>query len=299
MVSPVSMNRYTYVGMGWEVYDEAMPVRIAVIPVAGLGTRFLPATAVVPKELLPVFDTPSLQHTIEEARSTGVERVILVSSRAKPSIDAFAERTISGVRIDVVYQDAPRGLGHAVSCARELVGDAPFAVLLPDELMDDGSNLGDLVAEHEATGKSAIGLKRVPRSEVSAYGCVTPQGVPDASGRVVVRDVVEKPNAAEAPSDLVIIGRYVFGREIWGHLASLKPAKGGELQLSDAIASLARKGAVVGIIARSGRHDTGTPLGMLTASIDTALRRRDVGPLLRAWLERRLADPSDSGTKEQ
>jgi UTP--glucose-1-phosphate uridylyltransferase len=276
-----------------------MPVHIAVIPVAGLGTRFLPATAVVPKELLPVFDTPSLQRTIDEARSAGIERVILVSSRAKPSIDAFAERATGGVRVDVVYQDAPRGLGHAVACARELVGDAPFAVLLPDELMDDASNLTDLAAEYEATGRSAIGLKRVPRSEVSAYGCISPQGVPDASGRVVVRDVVEKPIAAEAPSDLVIIGRYVFGREIWGHIASLKPAKGGELQLSDAIDTLARKGSVVGVIARSGRHDTGTPLGMLTASIDTALKRRDVGPVLRAWLERRLADSAEQDTKEQ
>lgn len=297
IVSPVSMKRYTYVGMGCEVYDEAVPVRTAVIPVAGLGTRFLPATAVVPKELLPVFDTPCLQHTIDEARSAGFDRVVLVSSRAKPSIDSFAERQAGGVRIDVVYQDAPRGLGHAVECARDLVGDAPFAVLLPDELMGDGSDLRGLVSEYDSSGKSTLGLKRVPRNEVSSYGCVTPQGVPDASGRVVVRDVVEKPNAAEAPSDLVIIGRYVFGREIWAHLASLKPSKGGELQLSDAIAALARKGGVVGIIARGRRHDTGTPLGLLTASIDAALKRRDVATPLRTWLERRLAEPTETGER--
>ena len=266
-----------------------MPVRTAVIPAAGLGTRFLPATRVVPKELLPVFDTPSLQHTIEEAASAGIEHVILVSNRSKPAIEAFAERATGAVRISVVYQDAPRGLGHAVQCARDAIGDAPFAVLLPDELMGDGSHLRDLISEHEKSGKSTIGLKQVPRSEVSAYGCVTPQGVPDATGRVGVRDVVEKPNSVDAPSDLVIIGRYVFGREIWGHLASLKPAAGGELQLSDAIGLLARKGGVVGVLIGCSRHDTGTPLGMLTASIDAALRRKDIAPQLRAWLERRLS----------
>jgi UTP--glucose-1-phosphate uridylyltransferase len=273
-----------------------MPVRIAVIPAAGLGTRFLPATAVVPKELLPVFDTPSLQHTIDEARKAGIERVILVSSRSKPSIEAFAERASGGARITVVYQDAPRGLGHAVQCAREAVGDAPFAVLLPDELMGDSTHLGDLIAEYEATGKACIGLKRVTRDEVSAYGCVTPQGVPDSRGRVGVRDVVEKPNAVDAPSDLVIIGRYVFDRQVWGSLASLKPAAGGELQLSDAIAKLARSGGVTGVLINCSRHDTGTPLGMLTASIDAALRRRDVGNQLRSWLTRRMAEPSDGST---
>ena len=265
-----------------------MPVRTAVIPAAGLGTRFLPATKVVPKELLPVFDTPSLQHTVDEAIGAGIDHIILVSNRAKPAIEAFADKASGGARITVVYQDAPRGLGHAVEITRELVGDAPFAVLLPDELMGDSSHLQDLVREHEATGQTAIGVKRVPRSEVSAYGCITPQGVPDANGRVGVRDVVEKPNAVDAPSDLVIIGRYVFSRHIFGYLASLKPAAGGELQLSDAIGAYARKGGVTGILISCTRHDTGTPMGMLTASIDAALKRSNVGPQLRTWLEGRL-----------
>lgn len=266
-----------------------MPVRCAVIPAAGLGTRFLPATSVVPKELLPVFDTPSLQHTVDEAIGAGIDHIILVSNRAKPAIEAFAARASGGARISVVFQDAPRGLGHAVECARELIGDAPFAVMLPDELLGDSTHLHDLIREHDASGKAVIGLKRVPRLEVSAYGCVTPQGVPDATGRVGVRDVVEKPNAVDAPSDLVIIGRYVFGRNIFGDLASLKPAAGGELQLSDAIATMARRGGVTGVLVSCSRHDTGTPMGMLTASIEAALRRKDVGPHLRAWLERRLS----------
>ena len=265
-----------------------MPVRVAVIPAAGLGTRFLPATKVVPKELLPVFDTPSLQHTVDEAIGAGIEHIILISNRAKPAIEMFAEKASGGARITVVYQDSPRGLGHAVECARELVGDAPFAVLLPDELMGDSSHLKDLIAEYEATGKAAVGLKRVPRNEVSAYGCITPQGVPDANGRVGIRDVVEKPNVVDAPSDLVIIGRYVFGRDLFGFLATLKPAAGGELQLSDAIGNMARTGKVNGVLISCTRHDTGTPMGMLTASIDSALKRRDVGPQLRTWLEGRL-----------
>lgn len=272
-------------------------MRIAVIPAAGLGTRFLPATKVVPKELIPVFDTPSLQHTVDEAIGAGVEHIILVSNRAKPSIEAFAEKASGGARISVVFQDAPRGLGHAVECARELVGDASFAVLLPDELMGDSSHLRDLVREHEASGKTVIGLKRVPRNEVSAYGCATPQGVADANGRIGVRDVVEKPNVVDAPSDLVLIGRYVFGREMWGYLAGLKPAAGGELQLSDAIGTMARKVGVDGVLISCSRHDTGTPLGMLTASIDAALKRRDVAAQLRTWLAARLADTTNtSGT---
>lgn len=274
-------------------------MRIAVIPAAGLGTRFHPVSKVVPKELLPIFDTASLQLTLEEAAASGIHHAVIVSNRTKAGIEALADQVSTGIRVSVVYQDVPRGLGHAVECARDIVGDAPFAVLLPDELMGDTATLGDLIAEHETSGKSTIAIKRVPRAEVSAYGCVTPQGVPDAKGRVGVRDVVEKPNAAEAPSDLVLIGRYVFGREIWAHLASLKPAKGGELQLSDAVASLARQGGVVGVLARSTRHDTGTPLGMLTASVDAALKRRDIGPQLRAWLERRLLGDSSPRNEQR
>ncbi|MGA1698565.1 MAG: UTP--glucose-1-phosphate uridylyltransferase [Ilumatobacteraceae bacterium] len=265
-----------------------MPVRIAVIPAAGRGTRFLPATKVVPKELLPVFDTPSLQHTVDEAIGAGIEHVILVSNRAKPAIEVFAETATGGARITVVYQDSPRGLGHAVECARELVGKDPFAVLLPDELMGDSSHLRDLIAEHQASGRTAIGLKRVPRDEVSAYGCITPDGNPDSTGRVVVRDVVEKPKMTDAPSDLVIIGRYVFGHDLFDFLASLKPAANGELQLSDAIGDMARLGKVNGVLISCTRHDTGTPMGMLTASIDAALSRADTGPQLRSWLETRL-----------
>lgn len=276
-----------------------MPARVAVIPAAGLGTRFLPVSAVVPKELLPVFDTPALARTIDEAAGAGIERVVIVSSRSKPSIEALATKVAGGVSVEIVYQDAPRGLGDAVGCARRSVGDAPFAVMLPDELLGDSSHLRDLVAEHDASGTTCIGLARVPRDEVSAYGCVEPIGSPDERGRVGVRDVVEKPSAADAPSDLVIIGRYVFTPEIWDALASLRPAPGGELQLSDAIAALARGGKVTGIVAGCPRHDTGTPIGMLIASIDAALERADTGPRLRDWLSRRLGGTANHASERE
>jgi UTP--glucose-1-phosphate uridylyltransferase len=249
----------------------------------------LPATRVVPKELLPVFDTPSLQHTVDEAVGAGINRVIVVTSRAKPAIEAFTQLQTAGVQMSVVYQDAPRGLGHAVLCSREAVGDDAFAVLLPDELLGSSSHLRDLIAEHEASGRTAIGLQRVPLGDVSSYGCVATSGELDGTGRVAVSDVVEKPSIADAPSDLVIVGRYVFGSAIWETLEKLQPSAGGELQLSDAIGVLARRGDVCGVQVNCSRHDTGTPLGMLTASIDAALRRDDVSPVLRAWLERRLS----------
>lgn len=264
-------------------------MRVAVIPAAGLGTRFLPTTRVVPKELLPVYDTPALQHTLDEAAGAGIERVIVVTNESKPAIEAFTRLQTSAVKVSVVHQDAPRGLGHAVLCAREAVGDESFAVLLPDELLGSSSHLGDLIAEHAASKRAVIGLQRVALAEVSAYGCVATSGEPDARGRVEVRDVVEKPKIADAPSDLVIVGRYVFGQDIWNVLATLQPAAGGELQLSDAIGVLARRASVCGVLVGCARHDTGTPFGMLTASIDTALHREDVSPALRAWLERRLS----------
>ena len=161
-------------------------VRTAVIPVAGVGSRFAPASFYVPKELLPIYDTPALQYVISEALSAGVERIILVSSRNKPAINVFAELVWCSSQIEIVYQDEPNGLGHAVGCARDVVAGEPFVVLLPDEIMGDSSLLMQLAAQHDATGSSAVGLKRVPRKEVSSYGCVTTTAAPDANGVVQV-----------------------------------------------------------------------------------------------------------------
>ena len=209
-----------------------MRVTTAVIPAAGLGTRFLPATKAVPKELLPIIDVPALQLIIDEAVGAGIEHVVIVNSRSKPAIEAYfadapeviaklvaggreelAERMRSvgrDVRVSFAYQHAALGLGHAVGCARDAVGNQPFAVLLPDELMGSSELLSAMCDVCSSSGGSVVGLKRVPRDAVSAYGVIDPIGEVNADGVVQVRDLVEKPAVADAPSDLIIIGRYVL-----------------------------------------------------------------------------------------
>ncbi len=266
-----------------------MAVRTAVIPAAGMGTRFLPATRAVPKELLPIYDTPALQLVADEAAAAGCERIVIVSSRAKPAIEMYAERMARpGLEVRLVHQPEPRGLGHAVGCAREHLGGESFAVLLPDEVMGDASLLRTMTEEHAASGDHVVGLVRVPAAEVPAYGCAATRGVPDARGVVGVRDVVEKPAAADAPSDLVLAGRYVLGPDALARIDALRPAHSGELQLSDALAAIARAGRLRGVVATCRRYDTGTPLGLLRAVVDAALARPDVGPQLRGWLTERL-----------
>lgn len=281
-----------------------MPVRSAVIPAAGLGTRFLPATKAVPKELMPIFDTPAIQLVLDEAIGAGIEHVVVVSNVAKPSIAAYLEpdaevvervrasgrealadrlaRIGRDVRVSVVYQDEPRGLGHAVACARGAIGAEPFAVLLPDELMGDSSLLVEMSARHDADGLSVVALKEVPGDEVSAYGCVAPLARSGAD--VTIGGVVEKPAVADAPSNLIIIGRYVLHPGVFDLIDRLAPAGNGEIQLSDALDFLAGRGALLGLVTDVRRHDTGTPMGWLQAVIELALERPDVGPAFSEWL---------------
>lgn len=289
---------------------RAVRVRTALIPAAGMGTRFLPATKAVPKELLPIIDTPALQLVIDEAVGAGVDHVVVVSHRSKPAIEAYfqpapevldklessgrgamAERLRSigrDVRISIAYQDSPRGLGHAVACGRDAVGDEPFAVLLPDELMGDSSLLDQMARLCETSGGSVVGLKRVAREDVGAYGVVDPAGTVDADGVVAVRGMVEKPAMADAPSDLIIIGRYVLTPDVFDVLERVQPGAGGEIQLTDALKVQAASGPFHGVLTDIRRHDTGNPLGWLTAVIDLALDDPDIAPPLRAWLEQRL-----------
>jgi UTP--glucose-1-phosphate uridylyltransferase len=283
-----------------------MRVRTAVIPAAGLGTRFLPATKAVPKELLPIIDVPALQLVVDEITGAGLDHVVLVSSRQKPAIEAYfepagwvvdkvassgrpelAERLASigrDVEVSVCYQDEPRGLGHAVGCARELVGDEPFAVLLPDELMGSPALLASMARICGETGTNVVALKQVPREAVSAYGVVDPAGPIDADGVVLVRDVVEKPPVAEAPSELIIIGRYVLTPDVFDDIAQLKPGAVGELQLTDALRAQAARTPWRGLVSDVRRHDTGTPLGWLCAVVELALEHPGVGPGFRSWL---------------
>ena len=283
-----------------------MQVRSAVIPAAGMGTRFLPASKAVPKELLPIGDTPALQLVIDEALGAGIDHVVIVSSKGKPAIEAYFEpspevietleasgRTeladrIRGIgadwRVTVVYQDAPKGLGHAVGCAAEAVGNQPFAVLLPDELMGDSSLLAHMNGICVSTGGSVVGLKEVPDEEVSSYGVIDPAGPVDGDGVVAIRDMVEKPPRESAPSNLIIIGRYVLTPDVFDEIAGLQPGRGGELQLTDALRAQAARAPFHGVVSRITRYDTGNPLGFLTAAIELSLRNPDMGADLRQFL---------------
>ena len=284
-----------------------MPLHTAVIPAAGMGTRVLPATKAVPKELMPIFDTPALQLVMDEAIGAGCDHIVVVSSKAKTGIEAYlapspdavkrvrdsgrtelADRLArigSDVRVSVVYQDAPRGLGHAIGCARMAVGNEPFAVLLPDELMGSSSLLKQMSDMFLQNGKSVVGLKQVPMNEVSAYGCVKTTSAPTASGEVTVTDVVEKPAMHEAPSDLILIGRYVLHAGMFDMLDELKPAPSGEIQLTDALLIEAQAGDLFGVVSNIARFDTGTPMGWLQAVIELTLQRKDAGAELEAWLK--------------
>jgi UTP--glucose-1-phosphate uridylyltransferase len=283
-----------------------MRVRTAVIPAAGLGTRFLPATKAVPKELLPIIDRPALQVIIDEAIGAGIDHVVIVTNRAKPAIEAFfepapelverlrvagrsdaadsLERLTSGIRVSVAYQDEPHGLGHAVGCAREAVAGEPFAVLLPDELMGDSSLLQQMIAVCESTGGGVVGLKQVPRDEVGAYGVIDPVGELDTDGVVRVRSLVEKPAVADAPSDLIVIGRYVLTPDVFDRIAEVRPGRGGEIQLTDALRVQAESGPFHGVLTRTRRYDTGNPLGWLTAVVELALDDPRIGTDFRSWL---------------
>lgn len=287
-----------------------MRARTAVIPAAGLGTRFYPVTKAVPKELLPIVDVPALQMIMDEAIDAGCDHIVLVSSRAKPGLenyvtpdpavvaklrdlgrDAVADRLArigTDVRVTITHQENPRGLGHAVGCARDAVGDEPFAVLLPDELRGDAGLLRLLIDSSAATGASAIELKRVPMDEVSAYGVVSVAAGAPADGPFEITDVVEKPKKEDAPSDLIILGRYVLTPGIWEDIEALQPHPNGELQLTDALLSQTKRVPILGHLTTTERYDTGTPFGWLTAVIDIALRRGDTGPQLREWLSGRL-----------
>jgi UTP--glucose-1-phosphate uridylyltransferase len=273
-----------------------------------LGTRFLPATKAVPKELFPIGDRPAIQYVIDEALGAGIDHIVIVSSRSKPAIEAYfrpdealeaileADGKLDVVerlrsigrdwRVTVVYQDDPKGLGHAVGCAAEAVGAEPFAVLLPDELMGSSALLAQMNGVCASSGGSVVAALEVPHDQVSSYGVIDPAGDLTADGVIAVKDLVEKPPLDEAPSDYILTGRYVLTADAWPEIAALRPGRGGELQLTDALRALAAKAPFHGVVSDVSRHDTGNPLGFLTASIELGLRN----PSLADPLTRFLAD---------
>ena len=301
------------VDVGWHraLKDIVRPmqVRSAVIPAAGLGTRFLPATKAVPKELFPIGDQPAIQIVIDEALGAGCDHIVVVSSRSKPAIaDYFAPdpalldmleakgrfdtaERLRAVgrdwRLDIVYQDDPRGLGHAVGCARDAVGNESFAVLLPDELMSSSAVLAQMNGVCAATEGSVVAVVNVPREQVGSYGVIDPAGPMTHDGVIPVRDLVEKPKPEVAPSNFILTGRYVLTADAWDEIDALTPGSGGELQLTDALRAQAARAPFHAVVADESRLDTGTPLGFLTASIELGLTNPEIGAGLRDFLRHR------------
>jgi UTP--glucose-1-phosphate uridylyltransferase len=281
-----------------------MRVRHAVIPVAGLGTRFLPATKATPKEMLPIVDTPAIQLVVEEAVRAGISDILMVTGRGKRSIEDHFDRSaelehfleskgkfdeLKQVRAiaelaQVYYtrQRDPLGLGHAVACAESHVGDEPFVVILPDDLIPRRTPLLDRMLKiHERYGRSVLAAIEVPREEVSLYGTIEPEPVEEDLVRIV--SIVEKPAPEEAPSNLAAIGRYVFTPEIFGALRETPPGHGGEIQLTDAINLLAQDQAVYALTFE-GRYDVGNKLDYLRATVELALAREDLGSEFKSYL---------------
>ena len=280
-------------------------VNKAVIPAAGLGTRFLPATKAQPKEMLPVVDRPAIQYVVEEAVRAGLRDILIITGRGKRSLEDHFDRSFelehyleSGGKfeelkqmreiaemadIHYVRQGEPLGLGHAVAAARQHVGQEPFAVLLGDDIMvDDARVLSDMLRVYERYGRSVVALKEFPRAEISSYGCVRPEVVDDTLVRVL--DIVEKPPPEEAPSNLAVMGRYVFTPEIFDALDRVQPGKGGEIQLTDAMALLLQDQTIYGYVFEAGRYDIGKKLDYLRATVELAIDRSDLGPEFRAFL---------------
>jgi len=288
----------------------AQRVHKAVIPAAGLGTRFLPATKAQPKEMLPLVDKPAIQYVVEEAVSVGITDILVITGRGKRSLEDHFDRSfeleyyleqdgklaeLAQMRqiaemadLHYVRQGEPKGLGHAVLVAADHVGSSPFAVLLGDDIMHPSSGvLAGMLGAFEHYGHSVIALKEVEPPFISSYGCAAVQPL---EGNVVrVEDLVEKPGPGEAPSNLAVMGRYVFGPEIFDVLASTPPGRGGEIQLTDAIKTLAEREPVYGWTFRNGRYDVGNKLDYLQATVELALEREDIGPAFRKFLAEKLA----------
>jgi UTP--glucose-1-phosphate uridylyltransferase len=285
---------------------RGMRVRKAVIPAAGLGTRFLPATKATPKEMLPLVDKPAIQYVVEEAVAVGITDILIVTGRSKktvedhfdrsPELEATLERSgkhaqaaqmkalAEMANVHFVRQAEPRGLGHAVGMARFHVGNEPFVVLLPDDLMADPSLLASMLDAHDNTGASVVAVKKFGPSEISMYGVVAPAGPAGSDGLIKVAGLVEKPKAADAPSDLAIMGRYLLTPAIFDCIDRLTPGAGGELQLTDAMLMLLAQESMFAVAFETGRYDTGSKIDWLRATVEVALKHPVLGADFRSVL---------------
>lgn len=289
-------------------------VKKAVIPVAGLGTRMLPATKAIPKEMLPVVDKPLIQYVVSECVAAGLKEIILVTHASKNSIEnhfdtsfeleATLEKRVKRQLLEEVQSICPKdvtimhvrqgvasGLGHAILCARPLVGDAPFAVVLPDVIIDDGvsnpkkDNLADMVAKFNTSQVSQVMVEQVPQESISKFGIVDLDGQTINQGESAkIHKMVEKPALEDAPSDLAIVGRYVLSDEIWDLLEYTPPGAGGEIQLTDAIDALMKIEQVDAYYMKGKSHDCGSKLGYMKANVEYALRHPDLADEFKSYL---------------
>lgn len=291
--------------------QEIKPVRKAVFPVAGLGTRFLPATKAMPKEMLTIVDRPLIQYAVDEAREAGIEQLIFITGRGKTAIvehfdtayELEATMTARGKSLDVlddtrikpgnlvtVRQQVPMGLGHAVWCAREIVGDEPFAIILPDELMVGKKGcLKQMVEAYNQTGGNLISVLEVPREEVSSYGVIAPG---KAQGNLTeVTGLVEKPKVEAAPSNLIISGRYILQPEVMKVLETQDKGAGGEIQLTDAMAQMIGQQPFHAVTFEGKRYDCGSKVGFVEATLALSLAREDMGAEVREMARKLLGEP--------
>ncbi len=282
-------------------------IKKAVIPAAGYGTRFLPATKATPKEMLPIVDKPTIQYIVEEAKNSGIEDILIISGHGKRAIEDHFDsapaleaellkkgkldmlkmvQETADINIHYIRQRYMRGLGDAILCAKAFMGDEPFAVLLGDDVVYNPEKpaLKQLIDVYEATGGSVLGCQEVPDDKVSAYGIVAGSETDDKR-LMRVSDMVEKPALEEAPSHMAVLGRYIIKPQIFSILENTAPGKGGEIQLTDALKVLAKEDAVYAYNFAGQRYDLGDKLGFLKATVEFALRREDLGASFRAYLK--------------
>lgn len=288
-------------------------IRKAVIPAAGFGTRFLPETKAMPKEMLPIVDKPTIQYIVEEIKASGIEQILIISGHTKRAIEDHFDsspeleqhlyesgkmdllkevRQVASVKIHYTRQQYMRGLGDAILCAKEFMDGEPFGVILGDDVVYNGSGepaLKQLISQYDKTGGTIIGCQLVRPEQVSSYGIIngTPAENPDL---LKVKNMIEKPSIEEAPSRFAALGRYVITPEVFKILEQTKPGKGGEIQLTDALRVMAKNGNVYAYNFKGKRYDTGNKLGYLKATVEFALRRDDIGPEFRQYLKSLLMD---------
>ena len=285
-----------------------MKIRKAVIPAAGFGTRFLPETKAMPKEMLPIVDKPTIQYIVEEILASGIDEILIISGHAKRAIEDHFDsspeleqhlfehnklelleevRKVANIKVHYIRQQHMRGLGDAILCAKDFIDGEPFGGILGDDLVYNGSDtpaLGQLLQQYDKTGGTIVGCQMVDREQVSSYGIIKGSATED-SRLFHVEDMVEKPKIEEAPSRLAALGRYVITPEVFEILEHTKPGKGGEIQLTDALRVMAHNGNVYAYNFKGKRYDTGNKLGFLKATVEYALRRDDLGEAFGNYLE--------------